>query len=152
VYLHSLMDFEPVFYACLPKDKEKQTVRDASTTGEAREASSDGSDVSEPDSSSVSPVSKPPRDRHFESAVKEVDTPERFIANAVFAEVDANRWPLVLTLVLVIGLAFGLNAILNRDASNYHSVALAGSSLLGLFIAALFGLKPFLAWTRFKGS
>jgi hypothetical protein len=152
VYLHSLMDFEPVFYACLPKDKEKQTVRDASTTGEAREASSDGSEGSEPtDSSLVSPVGKPPRDRHFESAVKEVDTPERFIANAVFAEVDANRWPLVLTLVLVIGLAFGLNAILNRDASNYHSVALAGSSLLGLFIAALFGLKPFLGMDTLQG-
>ena len=35
MYLHSLMDFEPVFHACLPKDKEKQTVRGAATTGEA---------------------------------------------------------------------------------------------------------------------
>lgn len=140
VYLHSLMDFEPVFYACLPKDKEKQTVRDASTTGEGEETDS-----------SSSANTKPPRDRHFESALKEVDTVERFIANAVFAEVDANRWPLVLTLVLVIGLAFGLNAILNRDASNYHSVALAGSTLLGLFIAGLFGLKPFLGMDTLQG-
>ena len=134
------MDFEPVFYACLPKDKEKQTVRDASTTGEGEETDS-----------SSSANTKPPRDRHFESALKEVDTVERFIANAVFAEVDANRWPLVLTLVLVIGLAFGLNAILNRDASNYHSVALAGSTLLGLFIAGLFGLKPFLGMDTLQG-
>jgi len=161
VYLHSLMDFEPVFHACLPKDKEKQTVRGAATTGEsfeseagAEEGSAEGSTQGSEGSSvsgSEGSETPPPRDKHFSSALREVDTPERFIANAVFAEVDASRWPLVLTLVLVIGLAFGLNAILNRDAANYHAVALAGSILLGSFITALFGLKPFLKMNTLDG-
>lgn len=159
VYLHSLMDFEPVFHACLPKDKEKQTVRGAATTGEAGEGSPENAgeegegsaEGSEGSTQGSEGSTSPPRDKHFESALREVDTPERFIANAVFAEVDANRWPLVLTLVLVIGLAFGLNAILNRDAANYHAVSLAGSILLGAFITALFGLKPFFKMDTVSG-
>ena len=147
VYLHSLMDFEPVFHACLPKDKEKQTVRGASTTGE-EEGDEEGEASS---SSSPSSSTPPPIDKHRSAALREVNTPERFIANAVFAEVDNNAWPLVATLVLVIGFAFGLNAILNRDASNYHVAALAGSVLLGSFITALFGLKPFLNMDTLEG-
>ena len=147
VYLHSLMDFEPVFHACLPKDKEKQTVRGASTTGE-EEGDEEGEASS---SSSPSSSTPPPIDKHRSTALREVNTPERFIANAVFAEVDNNAWPLVATLVLVIGFAFGLNAILNRDASNYHAAALAGSVLLGSFITALFGLKPFLNMDTLEG-
>ena len=145
VYLHSLLDFEPVFLACLPVDEDKQTIQEEDgSEGEGDGGGGEGEGGGGSDAGSSGTTTKPPRDMHFASSLKEVDTPERFIANAFFAEVDSCRWVLLVTLIVVIGLTFGLNAILNRDAGKYHSVALAGSILLSILCAALFGLKEFL--------
>jgi hypothetical protein len=134
-YVHSLIDFEPVFMSCLPKNEDEQTIS-------SEEDGDGGGGEATPNT---------PRDMHFVSALKEVDTPERFIANAVFAEIDSSRWVLLVTMLLVIGLTFGLNAILNRDARQYHSVALGGSIVLAGVCAALFGLEEWLGVDTLHG-
>ena len=83
-YVHSLIDFEPVFMSCLPKHEDEQTIS-------SEEDGDGGGGEATPNT---------PRDMHFVSALKEVDTPERFIANAVFAEIDSSRWVLLVTMLL----------------------------------------------------
>ena len=82
VYLHSLMDFEPVFHACLPKDKENGRCAAPQRPGEAgapegmkageaqRRRPGGGSRELRRLGPRLRGSTSPPRDSHFESALR----------------------------------------------------------------------------------
>jgi len=124
VYVRSLVDFEPVFGACVPRE----------TAG-----------ATDP------PAVRSSREKHLETVLREVDTSERFVSFAIFAELESQRWCVFVALLLAFGAAFGLSAVAHRDAERYHRAALAGSVVCSAFVACLFGLARFLGIGILRG-
>ena len=113
------MTFEPVFSACLPASNATQAETGAAGAG----------------------YNSTHHANHELAALRDIDTPERVVAN-LFADVDAARWILLIVMIFTSLLAYTMLMILEKDAGNFRALSSFAAIALALLAFAATSAEP----------